>query len=73
LVPQKRGALLEGSKERAKEFMKSHLVPTAAYKSFGKEDLEAGKEFLKTMQPPYVLKADGLAGGKRCFNSGRSQ
>jgi phosphoribosylamine--glycine ligase len=62
--PSKRGALLEGSKERAKEFMKSHLVPTAAYKSFGKEDLEAGKEFLKTMQPPYVLKADGLAGGK---------
>lgn len=62
--PSKRGALLEGSKERAKEFMKSHQVPTAAYQSFNKEALEAGKEFLKTMKPPYVLKADGLAGGK---------
>jgi phosphoribosylamine--glycine ligase len=62
--PSKQGALLEGSKERAKQFMKAHQVPTAAYQSFSKETLEAGKEFLKTMQPPYVLKADGLAGGK---------
>ncbi|MFO7743813.1 MAG: phosphoribosylamine--glycine ligase [Psychroflexus sp.] len=62
--PSKRGALLEGSKERAKEFMRSHQVPTAAYQSFSKETLEAGKAFLKTMHPPYVLKADGLAGGK---------
>ncbi|MBZ9627035.1 phosphoribosylamine--glycine ligase [Psychroflexus sp. CAK57W] len=62
--PSKRGALLEGSKERAKEFMKSHQVPTAAYQSFSEKTLEAGKEFLKTMHPPYVLKADGLAGGK---------
>lgn len=62
--PSKRGALLEGSKERAKEFMRTHQVPTAAYQSFSKETLEAGKSFLKTMQPPYVLKADGLAGGK---------
>jgi phosphoribosylamine--glycine ligase len=62
--PSKRGALLEGSKERAKEFMKAHNVPTAAYQSFDKDSLQAGKEFLTTMQPPYVLKADGLAGGK---------
>ncbi|NEV92873.1 phosphoribosylamine--glycine ligase [Psychroflexus sp. YR1-1] len=62
--PSKRGALLEGSKERAKQFMRDHRVPTAAYRSFSKESLEAGKEFLKTMHPPYVLKADGLAGGK---------
>lgn len=62
--PSKRGALLEGSKERAKEFMRTHQVPTAAYQSFNKESLEAGKEFLETMHPPYVLKADGLAGGK---------
>lgn len=62
--PSKRGALLEGSKERAKEFMIKHQVPTAAYKSFSKDHLEAGKLFLETLNPPYVLKADGLAGGK---------
>lgn len=62
--PSKRGALLEGSKERAKEFMKTYQVPTAAYQSFSKETLNAGKQFLSGMKPPYVLKADGLAGGK---------
>lgn len=62
--PSKRGALLEGSKERAKEFMKTYQVPTATYQSFSKETLNAGKQFLSGMKPPYVLKADGLAGGK---------
>jgi phosphoribosylamine--glycine ligase len=62
--PSKYGALLEGSKKRAKEFMKAHNIPTAAYQSFDKDSLEAGKVFLTTMQPPFVLKADGLAGGK---------
>ncbi len=62
--PSKKGALLEGSKERAKEFMSLHQIPTAAYQSFTSETLEAGKAFLETLQPPYVLKADGLAAGK---------
>jgi|TARA_R110002020_G_scaffold30237_1_gene95174 phosphoribosylamine--glycine ligase len=62
--PSKRGALLEGSKERAKEFMLQHNIPTAAYASFTSESLAAGKEFLETMKAPYVLKADGLAAGK---------
>lgn len=62
--PSKRGALLEGSKERAKEFMAMHNIPTAAYESFTKESLDAGKKFLETLKPPYVLKADGLAAGK---------
>ncbi|WP_115122228.1 phosphoribosylamine--glycine ligase [Marinirhabdus gelatinilytica] len=62
--PSKRGALLEGSKERAKEFMLQHNIPTAAYASFTSESVAAGKEFLETLQPPYVLKADGLAAGK---------
>jgi phosphoribosylamine--glycine ligase len=62
--PSKRGALLEGSKERAKEFMALYKIPTAAYESFTKESLAAGKEFLTTLKPPYVLKADGLAAGK---------
>jgi len=62
--PSKRGALLEGSKERAKEFMMAHNIPTAAYASFTKESLEAGKMFLETLNEPYVLKADGLAAGK---------
>jgi len=62
--PSKRGALLEGSKERAKEFMAMHNIPTAAYESFTAESLEAGKKFLETLKAPYVLKADGLAAGK---------
>lgn len=62
--PSKRGALLEGSKERAKEFMLQHNIPTAAYASFTLESLGAGKQFLETLQAPYVLKADGLAAGK---------
>ena len=62
--PSKRGALLEGSKQRAKEFMMQHNIPTAAYKSFTVESLDAGKAFLGNLNPPYVLKADGLAAGK---------
>ncbi len=62
--PSKKGALLEGSKERAKEFMMAHGIPTAAYESFTSKNLDAGKSFLETLKPPYVLKADGLAAGK---------
>ncbi|WP_203295043.1 phosphoribosylamine--glycine ligase [Luteirhabdus pelagi] len=62
--PSKRGALLEGSKERAKEFMALYDIPTAAYESFKEDSIEAGKEFLETLESPYVLKADGLAAGK---------
>lgn len=62
--PSKRGALLEGSKQRAKEFMMQHNIPTAAYQCFTTESVQAGKSFLETLEPPYVLKADGLAGGK---------
>ena len=62
--PQKEAAQLEGSKEFAKAFMSRHNIPTAAYKSFTKENLEEGYSFLETLTPPYVLKADGLAAGK---------
>ena len=62
--PSERGALLEGSKERAKEFMYLHNIPTAAYECFTAKSLNAGKAFLECLKPPYVLKADGLAGGK---------
>lgn len=62
--PSERGALLEGSKERAKEFMYLHNIPTAAYECFTAKSLNAGKAFLESLKPPYVLKADGLAGGK---------
>jgi phosphoribosylamine--glycine ligase len=62
--PQKLAAQLEGSKEFAKEFMVRHNIPTAAYKSFTKNNLEEGYHFLETLKPPYVLKADGLAQGK---------
>ncbi len=62
--PSKHGAQLEGSKEFAKEFLVRHQIPTAAYDSFTKETVEQGCLFLETLQPPYVLKADGLAAGK---------
>lgn len=62
--PSKLGATLEGSKEFAKEFLMRHNIPTAAYASFNAETVEAGCEFLETLNPPYVLKADGLAAGK---------
>lgn len=62
--PSKKGAQLEGSKEFAKEFLVRHAIPTAAYDSFTKETVEQGCQFLETLQPPYVLKADGLAAGK---------
>ena len=62
--PSKVGAQLEGSKEFAKEFLVKHNIPTAAYASFTVATVEKGCEFLATLQPPYVLKADGLAAGK---------
>ncbi|MCF7566787.1 phosphoribosylamine--glycine ligase [Sabulilitoribacter arenilitoris] len=62
--PQQKAAELEGSKEFAKEFMFRHNIPTAAYQSFTKQSVEKGYTFLETLNPPYVLKADGLAAGK---------
>ncbi len=62
--PQKLAATLEGSKEFAKEFMFRHNIPTAAYQSFSVDGLEEGYRFLESLEPPYVLKADGLAAGK---------
>jgi phosphoribosylamine--glycine ligase len=62
--PEKAASELEGSKEFAKEFMFRHNIPTAAYKSFDASNVEEGYAFLETLNPPYVLKADGLAAGK---------
>lgn len=62
--PSKDGARLEGSKDFAKAFMKRHNIPTAGYKSISAANLEEGYAFLESLQPPYVLKADGLAAGK---------
>ncbi len=62
--PKKAAAELEGSKEFAKRFMQSNNIPTAKYESFQADQLEEGYAFLEQMQPPYVLKADGLAAGK---------
>lgn len=62
--PGREAAQLEGSKEFAKAFMDRHGIPTAAYQSFGPEELQQGYDFLDRLSPPYVLKADGLAAGK---------
>ena len=62
--PSKAGAVLEGSKDFAKGFMQRHGIPTAAYRSFNGTNIDEGIAFLETLQPPYVLKADGLCAGK---------
>lgn len=62
--PSKAGAQLEGSKDFAKEFLVRHQIPTAAYRTFTKETLYHGFQFLDAGKAPYVLKADGLAAGK---------
>ena len=62
--PGKAGAILEGSKDFAKEFMMRHHIPTARYTTVTRENMEEGVRFLKELKPPYVLKADGLAAGK---------
>lgn len=62
--PSKQGAELEGSKNYAKAFMQRYGIPTARYNTFTKETIEEGKNFLRSLNPPYVLKADGLAAGK---------
>ncbi|MDR2087562.1 MAG: phosphoribosylamine--glycine ligase [Dysgonamonadaceae bacterium] len=62
--PSQAGAQLEGSKDFAKAFMQRHAIPTAAYMSVTKAGLARGIAFLQSLEPPYVLKADGLAAGK---------
>jgi phosphoribosylamine--glycine ligase len=62
--PKKDGAQLEGSKDFSKQFMFKHGVPTARYATFTKNNLQEGFVFLETLEPPFVLKADGLAAGK---------
>ena len=62
--PSKAGAVLEGSKDFAKRFMKRHNIPTAKYETFDGTTLDEGLKFLETLKAPYVLKADGLCAGK---------
>ncbi|MDB4239312.1 phosphoribosylamine--glycine ligase [Flavobacteriaceae bacterium] len=62
--PSKAGAKLEGSKDFSKEFMVKHNIPTAKYESFSSENLDKGLDYLQSISPPYVLKADGPAAGK---------
>ncbi|MAN49194.1 MAG: phosphoribosylamine--glycine ligase [Flavobacteriales bacterium] len=62
--PSRAGAMLEGSKDFSKEFMLKNSIPTAKYSTFTKENISDAYEFLETLSPPYVLKADGLAAGK---------
>jgi len=62
--PVKAGAMLEGSKKFANEFMARYQIPTGQFRSFNTEETEEGLLYLETLKPPYVLKADGLAAGK---------
>jgi phosphoribosylamine--glycine ligase len=62
--PAKKAAMLEGSKDFAKQFMTRHGIPTARYQTFTRHTISQGINFLNSLQAPYVLKADGLAAGK---------
>jgi phosphoribosylamine---glycine ligase len=62
--PDRSAARLEGSKDFAKDFLTRHNIPTAAYKSFDLSSVDGIHDFLRTLDPPYVIKADGLAAGK---------
>lgn len=62
--PSRAGAMLEGSKQYAKDFMSRHNIPTARYATFTEKNINEGYAFLESLKPPYVLKADGLAAGK---------
>lgn len=62
--PGAKGAVLEGSKEFAKEFMFRHAIPTARFMTVTTDTVDEGFAFLESLKPPYVLKADGLAAGK---------
>ena len=62
--PVRSAALLEGSKDFAKAFLTRHNIPTARYSTFDKTNSGEAKAFLRTLEPPYVIKADGLAAGK---------
>jgi len=62
--PVAKAALLEASKDFAKKFMNKYRIPTAGYQTFDKQNINKASDFLKTLNPPYVLKADGLAAGK---------
>jgi len=62
--PDKNGAILEGSKKFSKNFMQKYKIPTASFKSFTRETLAEAKLYINKLNPPYVIKADGLAAGK---------
>ncbi|MBN2173556.1 MAG: phosphoribosylamine--glycine ligase [Bacteroidales bacterium] len=62
--PIKKGAMLEGSKDFANNFMDKYGIPTAAFKTFNSGQIREGLKYLESKKPPYVLKADGLAAGK---------
>tara|TARA_B100000575_G_scaffold282459_1_gene274169 strand:+ start:12831 stop:14102 length:1272 start_codon:yes stop_codon:yes gene_type:complete len=64
IAPSKRAGLLEGSKDFAKDFMEKYNIPTAKHKTFSIKNIDQADKFLEGMNPPYVLKADGLAAGK---------
>jgi len=62
--PVKQGAMLEGSKDYANQFMLKYGIPTAGFKTFKKDTISDAYNYLDSLPPPYVLKADGLAAGK---------
>lgn len=62
--PTRAAAQLEWSKAFAKSFMKRHGIPTAAFKSFSRVEIAEARQFVNSLTPPVVVKADGLAAGK---------
>lgn len=60
--PDKAASELEGSKVFSKNLMKKYSIPTAKYETF--TDLNSALEWIKDLEGPFVVKADGLAAGK---------
>lgn len=64
LGPDQQGAQIEGSKAYAKQFMERYGIPTGSYATFESEEIDKARRYLQTLNPPFVVKADGLASGK---------
>lgn len=64
ISPSPQASILEASKAWAKNFCKRNNIPTADYQTFSSSETDKAIDFLKKNDPPYVIKADGLAAGK---------
>lgn len=63
--PRKKGAQIEASKVFAKELMDKYNIPTAPFRVF--RNFTNASEYVNEIEPPFVIKADGLCAGKGAY------